>query len=386
MGKASFGLGAAALGFAQAQQKLGLDVAVWTCYARDDRLEIERSYDLLPETVRVFPTWGPMWLGFSPIMENTIRKASPDYDVLHQHGIWTGISRATNVWRNATHGPTVISVHGYVDAWALRRSQWKKRLARLAYEDHNLAHASCVHALSQSEMNSVRDLKLACPVAVIPNGIAASWLNSSGNADKFRQKYNLPGDTRIMLFLGRITPKKGLPMLLHAMKALEPLMRDWVLVIAGVDEFNHEIEVRALADQLRLNNCVRYVGPLYGQDKRDAFAAAHLFVLPSYSEGAPVAIVEAMACGVPVLTTKASPWQELNRRQCGWCTDISQTAITVALEDALLQPPGSLEEKGKASRALIVADYTSEKTAERFAELYQWLIVGGSTPSFVFEQ
>ena len=279
----------------------------------------------------------------------------------------------------------MIAPHGSLDAWALRRSIWKKRLALIIYERKNLHYASCLHALSPREEEGFRTYGLRNPIAIIPNGIADDWLDSNGDAHAFRRRFGLSNETRLLFFLGRITPIKNLPMLVRAMSALKSDLASWRLIIAGVNEFGHQPEVEALVKQLGLGAYVKFIGPLYGQDKRDAFAAADLFVLPSHSEGAPVAILEALGAGIPVLTTQAAPWRELITRRCGWWTKISEPAIRQALHEAIYTPREELRRMGQRGKALIVEKYTLSKVAEQTISLYNWLLGKGERPTFVVD-
>lgn len=383
VGKRSFGIGPIVLGLASSQQALGHNVSIYSVDAESEARELETAYHLRAGTIQNFPILGPSRLAYSPQMEHYVLAHAADYDVVHTHGIWTYISRVANRWRVRQGGPTIVVPHGSLDAWVLKRSRWKKRMALWLYERENLHRASCLHALSQHEAEGFRAYGLRNPIAIIPNGVSENWLASTGDAFRFRSKFYLAAETRLMFFLSRITPKKGLPMLLHAMADLRQHLNNWKLVIAGVNEFGHQSELEALIDQLGLQSHVRFIGPLYGQDKRDAFDAAELFVLPSHSEGAPVVILEALGAGVPVLTTKASPWEELVTHQCGWWTEISQGAIADALRNALQQSPATLREMGARGQALVRKNYTWPSIARVSIELYEWLLGCTDRPSFV---
>ncbi|MEM3658499.1 MAG: glycosyltransferase [Candidatus Hadarchaeum sp.] len=383
VGKRSFGIGPVVLGLASSQQALGHNVTIYSLDTESEARELEAAYHLLVGTIQTFPIVGPSRLAYSPRMEQYLLSHAAYYDVVHAHGIWMYTSRIVNRWRARQGGPTVVAPHGSLDAWVLRRSRWKKRVALLLYERENLHRASCMHALSQREAEGFRDFGLGNPIAIIPNGIFESWLTSVGDAIRFRSKFCLRAETRVMFFLSRITPKKGLPMLLQAMASLRQYLGNWKLVIAGVNEFGHQPELEALVHKLDLQRYVQFVGPLYGQDKRDAFAAAELFVLPSHSEGAPVVILEALGAGVPVLTTKASPWEELITHRCGWWTEISQDAIANALRDALQHSQANLRAMGSRGKELIRSRYTWASIAEMTIEVYRWLLKRGERPSFV---
>src|SRR5439155_24572958 len=202
--------------------------------------------------------------------------------------------------------------HEALAPFAIQISAWKKRIAWMAYERENLDNCSCLHALSQAEAAQCRDLGLRNPIAVIPNGISAEWLDDPPGPCAFRKKLGLSPESRIVLYLGRLHRKKGISMLLDALAQVRPLLRErWQVVIAGVDEGNHESELREQAQRLALSSAVVFPGPLFGAEKRDAYAAADLFVLPSYSEGFPISVLEALAAGVPVFTTTAVPLDDL---------------------------------------------------------------------------
>jgi poly(glycerol-phosphate) alpha-glucosyltransferase len=277
----------------------------------------------------------------------------------------------------------VIAPHGSLSAWALRHSRWKKALALAAYERSNLQSASCLHALSQPEAQEFRNFGLTNPIAVVPNGISAEWLCSAGDAQRFRHAFAVASGPRILLFLSRITPKKGLPLLLESIKANAQAFAGWVLLIAGVDESDHRRELETLIDQYELRDSVRFIGPLYGDTKRDAFSAADAFVLPSHSEGWPMAVLEALGAGVPVFTTTAIPFPELLEHRAGWVVEPSVDSIGASLPDLLLRSPAELREMGNRGRALVASRLTWDAVATQLSAVYLWLLGCGSQPDCV---
>ncbi|MEM4204151.1 MAG: glycosyltransferase, partial [Candidatus Methanomethylicaceae archaeon] len=294
VGPRSFGLGTAALHLGYQQSQLGWQVTFWSLSDENDVRWASAVSGVAANHFESFVGFGPGRLAYSPAMERAASHSSEKgFHVVHQHGIWTGISRVATRLRAYSGVPVVIAPHGSLTPWALSRSRLKKRIALALYERENLREASCLHAVAETEVGEIRAFGLTNPVAVIPNAVADTWRHSTGSAERFRERFRLPADRRIMLFLSRITPKKGIPMLLEAMYQARSALADWMLVIAGADEFGHLAQVEALVAQLNLDEMVRFVGPLLDQPKRDAFAAAELFVLPSHSEGAPLVIPEA---------------------------------------------------------------------------------------------
>jgi glycosyltransferase involved in cell wall biosynthesis len=305
------------------------------------------------------------------------------YDILHQHSLWLAHSRVTSGWRATFKRPTIVAPHGTLEEYILKRSVWKKRFASLAYQAKNLRLASCLHALSATEVVNIRDYGLRNPVAIIPNGISDVWLASSGDASRFRIKYSISSGKRVLLFLSRIHPKKGVPLLFEAMSSARSQLNDWHLVIAGPDERGHRAELEALSYRLGIEDMIQFVGPLFDEEKRDAFAVADVFVLPTLSEGSPISVLEALGAGVPVLTTYGTPWQELQTFRCGWWVEISVAAIQKALLEAAQNPRGELAAMGLRGQALVAEKYTWPRVAEKSLALYQWLLGRGEQPDFV---
>jgi glycosyltransferase involved in cell wall biosynthesis len=301
--------------------------------------------------------------------------------VVHQHGIWTAVALATLSF-SRRGAPVVIAAHGSLQPWTLRRSRTRKAFARFAYEGRNLRRAACLHATGPAEIEDFRRFGLRQPIALIPNGAPESAY-ALGDAERFRATYGLPADRRIMLYLGRVTPKKGLPMLVAAWASLRSLLAEWLLVVAGPDEFGHLAEVQEAVRQHGLASEVRFVGPQFDREKADAFAAAHCFVLPTFSEGAPIAVLEALAAGVPVLTTTGAPWEDLVRHGCGWWVEPSEVGLRKALREIAALDLESMSAMGRRGAELVRTNYSWRRASDMTLRLYEWLLHRSARPDFV---
>lgn len=384
IGKTSFGLGQISVNLAQAQYALGHNVKIW-CLDNDENIMWASETSCFPaERITGFKLVGPRNIWFSPTLNKYANRLPYNvFDVVHQHGIWTDISRATLKFRQKHKIPTIIAPHGSLNKWALNISRWKKKIALAVYEYDNLTQASCLHATSETEITDFRNFGLTNPIAYIENGIQEKYLHVKGNAERFREQNDITSDRRILLFLSRISPKKGLLMLVEAINTIQKDFRDWQLIIAGIDEFNHKKDVQSLIKQLRLDTRIKIMGPLFDQAKADAFAAAELFILPSYSEGSPMVVLDSLAAGVPVITTKASTWSDLNVYNCGWWTDINAQAIAVALREAVSMSGEGLQQMGIRGKNLIASKYTWSQLAQKTIRLYGWLLGQDDRPDFV---
>jgi glycosyltransferase involved in cell wall biosynthesis len=284
--------------------------------------------------------------------------------LLHQHGLWGWPSLASRRWPRSK--PRVVSPHGMLEPWALEQSAWKKRLAWKAWEREQLQGASCLHALTADEAASLRRLGLKAPIAVIPNGVDLPPPGAAGPA-------------KVLLFLGRMHPKKNLEALLEAWAGLGPAgRRDWKLRIAGWGDGAY---VRRLESAAGAG--VEWAGPAFGPAKDALFRGAGAFILPSFSEGLPLAVLEAWSYGLPVLMSRACGLPEGftagAARDCG--TDAG--GIAAALKALLAENPAELIEMGGRGRALVEREFTWDRVAERMHITYRWLLGAGPQPGWV---
>ena len=384
VGRGSFGIGTVAFNLAKAQLYRGWDTRVWSLNRMPEVAAQQESRGFPLDRIRAFAGVGPRAWGWSYHLQTAVSSLQDTAGcIIHQHGVWEGVSAATCSWRIKRHGVSVIAPHGSLSPWALRRSRWKKALALMAYERSNLRNASCLHALSQPEALDIRNFGLCNPIAVVPNGISEEWLCSAGNEQRFRRAFAVGSGTRILLFLSRITPKKGIPLLIEGIRANAKAFTGWTLLIAGADEFDHRRELETIVDQYRLRDSVRFIGPLYGDTKRDAFSAADAFVLTSHSEGWPMVVLEALGAGIPVFTTTAIPLPELLNHRAGWIVEPSVDSIRASLPDMLFRSPAELREMGNRGQALVASRFRWDLAAIQLSAVYLWLLGYGPQPDCV---
>ena len=385
VGYKSFGVGPVALNLCSEQNKLGAQSSIWCLDSNNELNDVLKNYELPKNLIHNYKKNGPSCLGLSFEMERNANFAEcKNIDVIHQHGIWTtSVSRSTNILRKKFGIPTVIAPHGSLERTALNKKRSKKYMGLFLFEKNNLVNASCLHACSEQEISSFRDFGLKGPVAVIPNGISRYWLESDGDSCVFRERFNVSPNTKILFFLSRISPIKGLLLLLDAISLVREHFEGWVLVIAGSDEFNHKSEVVNKIHGLCLDRYVIFTGMLVGQEKRDAFASADIFILPTIREAAPLVVLEALGAGVPVFTTKGAPWAKLLDYKCGWWVDVTVNAIADGLKEALSRSPEELMLMGRRGVDLVSRDYTWTSSAFMSIELYDWLLGHRGRPDYV---
>lgn len=320
---------------------------------------------------------GPRGFGYSAAYSAGLRKLRPD--IVHVHGLWMYASVAALWWAAQTGTACVISPHGMLDRWALDNAAMKKRIAGMLYQDRHFRRAACLHAVSASECQSIRAFGLRNPVCVIPNGVASAAQPTAPPA----WRGALPAGAPVMLYLGRLHPKKGLPALLDAWAGCADGQHPWHLVIAGWDDGGHRATLEAQVETLRIAETVHFVGPQYGTDKDASFATASAFVLPSLSEGLPVAVLEAWSHGLPVLKTPHCNLPEGFEAGAALRIETDAHVIVRQLRRLLAMAPAEREAMGAAGQSLVARRYAWPALAKNMAAVYRWLLLRDTQPSCV---
>ena len=298
-------------------------------------------------------------------IDDVIRSSNLSYDLVHIHALWSPILHRVSRWAEARAIPVVWSPHGMLTPWAMRNKRLKKLLGWHLYQKHDLKSAALLHATAPSEVEDFRRLGLANSVLVAPLGVE----------QKVCEK--IAREERTLLFVSRVQRKKGLPMLLEAWAKLEnELKQGWTVRIVGPDQDNHTAELQAQSEKLRITRDFIFAGAKYDDELAAEYANADLFILPTHSENFGSVVIEALAQGVPVITTKQAPWAELQEFQCGWWVEDTVEALTAALREALRRT--DLGEMGARGQKLVAERYTWSAVCDKIIGGYQSVTKGCS--------
>jgi poly(glycerol-phosphate) alpha-glucosyltransferase len=363
----------------------------------EDRFSLADSARWLPLKPRLLSPAGPRFLGYSGKLMQVL---DPQADLLYAATLWRYPSWAALRWAERTGRPMIVAPHGSLDAWALANAAWKKKIASLFFKDRQLARAACLRALSTSEVASFRNYGLKNPIAVIPNGIEMPTDPPARVQKGFR----------VLLFLGRIHPKKGLANAIRAFAAAikskegTPDGNRWKFVIAGWDQGGHENELRLLCEELglatrsrsmidgernplRLNADEKIVfwGPSFGREKEDLLNAADALILPSFSEGLPMSVLEGWSHGLPVVMTPECNLPEGFDADAAIRIETNPEQMKLGLETLLSMGSGDLSAMGERGRRLVAERFTWESVAKRMRQVYEWVLGGGVKPFCMLE-
>ncbi|MBC7624920.1 MAG: glycosyltransferase [Aeromicrobium sp.] len=299
-------------------------------------------------------------------------QASPP-QLFHSHGIWLPVNYWTARAARRQGVPLIIQPRGMLEPWALNHRAWKKKIATLLYQRRDLQAARLFVATAESEYESIRQTGARQPVAVIANGVDFPDVP----VDTVSRAEAAP---RTALFLSRVHPKKGLLNLLQAWGRVAPM--GWRLKIAGPDEGGHLREVMNLARQLGIAKSIEYVGEKDGAAKSKLFTEADFFVLPTFSENFGVVVAEALAHGLPVITTRGAPWADLLTHGCGWWVDLGVDALVQALREAIALSDAERHAMGARGR-VYVQQYNWDEIARQTIDVYRWALGHGPQPHCV---
>jgi glycosyltransferase involved in cell wall biosynthesis len=229
-----------------------------------------------------------------------------------------------------------------------------------------LNHAATLHMLNADEQTLLAPLGLRPRMEVIPNGIFLDEIDGASSPSSTSSSTDKP----FVLFLSRVHYKKGLDYLADSFAELHAKSPDWQLVVAGPDG-GERVAFEQRVAGLKLNGSVRVIGPVYGGEKFALLRSAACFCLPSRQEGFSVAVLEAMACRVPVVLSENCHFPEVAQAGAGHVVPLETKAVAAALLDVAAAAPEQRRRMGDAGRRLVEERFTWEKVAARSVEVYE---------------
>lgn len=313
-------------------------------------------------------------LGYMPGVSDTLKKLPP-YDLYHIQGLWQWLGHSVAAYARRNNRPYVMTLRGMLYPQALAHSAWIKKFSLALYQRKDLQRAACIQATCVEEMKYYRDLGFTNPIAILPNPIETAEIIDRP----------IPQNTRLRIgYLGRVHPRKRIERLIYAFDAMRKELCDAELLIIGADDKSYEEFLRKEVERLHLNN-VRFTGFLTGQEKDEAIMSLSYLVVPSDFENFGNIVTEALVRGVPVIASKGTPWQVLERYHCGLWIDNSQSSINQAIYQAINTSTEDRLAMGMNGKQLMKENYSVEVLGLKMKRLYTWILNGGEKPEFVYE-
>ena len=278
---------------------------------------------------------------YSPHLVPWLKAQHHQYDLVIAHGLWRYPSYGT--WRalHATNTPYFVYTHGMLDPW-FKHEYPIKHVGKWLYwpwADYRVLRDArgVIFTCEQEKLKARKSFWLYKANEMVASiGITAPSGVSNTQRELFYQQYPATRNKRLILFLGRIHPKKGCDLLLNAFANAALSTPDLHLVIAGPDNIDWVPALRKIAKDLEISDRITWTGMISGDLKWGAFHAAEAFILPSHQENFGIAVVEAMACSLPVLISdKVDIFKEIKSDHAGLVNSDTQTGTDQLLSEWL---------------------------------------------------
>ena len=375
----------------------GVDVTVYSTHVGLEN-RIQKDAETHLDGVRVFyfsyltlfESLGTTGWQFSPPMVRALRKNLRHFDVVHIHGLWNFSSIAAAYFCRANGVPYVVTPHGSLYPYTLSKKSWKKRPYYELFVRRVLTGAAAVHYTGADEAEkSHPPLGLKREPVVVPYAIDLSEFENS--PDRAALKVRLPQLTgrKVILFLSRISWKKGLDILVDAFAKVVRQREDVHLLIVGNDEAGYAEQLKKRISSLGMtyedlagpdtaglaesasSAKITFTGILTGVDKLHAFAGSDIFVLPSYSENFGIVVAEAMACGLPVIISdQVGIHQEITALKAGIVTQTEPAQLAEAI-NTLIDNPSLRETMGRLGRQSVRERWAPAAVAASMIDVYR---------------
>jgi len=292
------------------------------------------------------------------------------YDIIHIHSLFQFTTLVTCYLARKAGRRYVMSPLGQLDPYLLKRHALRKKIYIEAIERSNLEHAHSVHCTSPLEMEWCKSLSEKINCSVIPLGIDLDEYRASVSLEEFWSICPEARSKKVVLFMGRITFKKGLDILVDGYARLASEKKDVHLVIAGPDNEGYGKVIQERIQKLGMVRKVTIIGMLEKLHKVAAMKSCAVFVLPSYSENFGLAPIEAMACGAPiVISDRVGIHNEVTKYNAGIVTQCDKDSVYRALR-LIIDDDVRAKEMAKAGKAMVFAHYDMDSMADKMIAMY----------------
>jgi glycosyltransferase involved in cell wall biosynthesis len=321
----------------------------------------------------------PHSFNYAPAIAKACHQKISGFDIVILQSLFSyGMGAATTACKRAGI-PYVIQLHGQLLPWSLRQ-KWLKKLTFLNFMGRKfLNNAAALHCTDNSEAEAIKQLGLKAPTFVVSNGIDCEHFTKLPERGLIRRRFQIPNHARVLLFLGRLHPKKRPDLAVEALAAAQSLSIETHLILAGPDEMQLMPSLKDQAQDLGGSSRLHFTGLLNGDEILSVLADADLLLMPSEpeSENFGMSAVEAMAAGLPILVSEGVPigsWAELaNAGRMIPCTADSFRRATCEL----LAQPDELKEMGKRGQVLARQRFDISSIAQQMLTQYKSIIETG---------
>lgn len=326
--------------------------------------------------IRYFPVQHPRFWRFSIPLARALRKAIQEVDIVHIHSLYLFHNLVAAHYCRKNNVPYLVRPHGTLDPFLYKRHRLRKSVMEFLSEDRNIKYAAAIHFTTEEEKKLAAPYIFQTPGIVVPLGLELSEYEDMPERGTFKSQYPETKGKKIILFFGRLNFKKGLDILVQAFARVARDRDDVHLVLAGPDNEGYGEKVRGWLHRNGVLNRATFTGMLTGEDKLAVLRDADIFVLPSYTENFGISVVEAMACGLPVvISDKVNIWREVEASGAGRVAPCDADRFAEMMLD-LLDNPEEAKRIGEKGKALVKERYQWSSVALAMEDVYRSIIAG----------
>ena len=296
------------------------------------------------------------------------------YDIAHIHALFSPVSTAAATVCRWKKLPYIMRPLGTLDPADLQKKKQFKKVYAGLFERPNLAGAAAIHFTSDLESKVSERFGVSTQSMVVPLGVALPELpERKASQQAIREKFSIPADHPIVLFMSRIDPKKGFDLLLPALEKLHQNNTPFHFLLCGANPQDREYE-STIREHIKSSDWADWAtlsGFVSGELKAQILSAADLFVLPSYYENFGIAVAEAMAAKIPVvISDQVHIWPAIEQSESGWVVPTEVSPLTQALAAALADGT-ERKHRGENAQQCAEKNYGWSAIAKRLTTEYQ---------------
>jgi len=351
----------------------GHSVTVYTTDTLNSSNRIKESEETIGGVkIRRFKNWSngiasKHKIFLSPSMISGIRNNLNEFDVVHMFEYRTIQNVIVHYYAKKYHIPYILQAHG-----SLPRIIGKQELKQIYdrfWGYRLLRDAAKLIALTPVETEQYRKMGISDEkIETVPNGIDLAEFEKLPPRGKFRRKYGVAPDQKMVLFLARLHKIKGPDLLVRAFASIVPRLKDAKLMIVGPDE-GYLPALKKLAKELNIESNIHFIGPLYGKEKLEAYVDADVYVLPSVYETFPVSVLEACACGTPVILSDRCGIAGMIDGQAGLVVSYDKDQLSNAIL-SMLSSEAMRQKFAERGKSLVREKFSWAKIAEQVERIY----------------
>jgi len=321
--------------------------------------------------VKKFPLSMPISWNRAPLLDDWLKNNVGGFDILHLHGLWDYPQFRAARYARKRNIPYIVTPHG-IFLEPHRYNSMKKKLYLYLIGNRILDSAQTIHVTSDLELEGCKSAGIKKPIVKIPWGVDPSEYSTKQEPSYAENLWPILTGRRILLFMSRLSPEKGLDQLLLALSSVKNQHKNILLVIAGEEDkkYRHKRVLENMIERHNIKQYVFFTGLVKGTAKLALLRRSDIFVMPSYGENFSFAVAEALACGVPVVTSTRTPWREIQDISAGRYVAPEAAALRDAINELLSLRTEELREMGIRGKKLIDQRYDWVSISKEFEKLY----------------